>query len=243
MARIRYIKPDISLDEELASKSMAARLLFRDLWCHLDKAGRCEDRPRKIKALIFPWDDVDVDRLLEELGPHFIVRYEAAGKRYIQVPGFTKHQKTHHTEKESEIPAPKQVKPLDNGVLTVKEPLKTGGTGDWNGNGNGNGNGEGKRSPLPSSEEPKPLQFGLHHGEPLSGLPPGYCKWVLTKCEERHSLSPDQINALEDRARQAPDAEEEVRRRKCDVLDCNIRAELGSVWCPFHQSPETRVAT
>ena len=104
MSRIRTIKPDISLDEKLAELGFAARLFFRDLWCHCDREGRCEDRPKKLKALIMPWDDVDCDILLSELSPHFLVRYEVDGRKYIQVRTFLKHQRPNIKESPSEIP-------------------------------------------------------------------------------------------------------------------------------------------
>lgn len=151
MPRIRYIKPETSLDEELAACSLAARLFFRDLWCHCDRAGRVEDRPMKLKAQIFPYEPMDVDRLLNELAPRFLVRYEVDGRRYIQVIHFEKHQKPHHTEKKSAIPEPPKevLKRCKDGYEHVHTPLKTGRNGD--GNGDGNGEREGERGLSPES--------------------------------------------------------------------------------------------
>lgn len=94
MARIRSIKPEITLDEDLADLGFAARYFFLNLWCHCDRDGRCEDRPRKLQALILPWDpEVDANILLDELAPKFLVRYEVGGKRYLQVVHFDVYQK------------------------------------------------------------------------------------------------------------------------------------------------------
>jgi len=69
-----------------------------------------------------PYDKIDPEKMLTILaankstGKPFISRYSVNGNNYIQILQWTKHQKPHHTEKESEIPS-------SNGVLTVKEPF------------------------------------------------------------------------------------------------------------------------
>ena len=138
MARIRSIKPEITLDEDLADLGFAARYFFLNLWCHCDRDGRCEDRPRKLQALILPWDpEVDANILLDELAPKFLVRYEVGGKRYIQVNKFLKHQRPHHTEIRSEIPAPPVVKREEPRSLTVKPRLESACKGEGKGEGKG----------------------------------------------------------------------------------------------------------
>jgi len=129
VARIRYIKPEYFLDEELADLGMQARLLFIGLWTIADRDGRLEDRPRKIKAQIFPYDAVDVDNILNELSPKFIVRYKIAEHCYIQIRNFKKHQRPHTKEADSVIPTcPKEQfaqatklhgKPEKNGASTL----------------------------------------------------------------------------------------------------------------------------
>lgn len=132
MGRIRYIKPDFFLDEHLGDLPFEARLAFAGLWCHSDREGRMQDSPKKLKAMIFPYDQVDMDTILDRLCEKpFIVRYEFDGKKYIQVLNFQAHQRPHHTEKSSLIPE-------FNGELTVKERLIK----RRNGEGNGEGNGE-----------------------------------------------------------------------------------------------------
>lgn len=85
MSRIRQIKPEFYLDDELAQCSRDARLLFPGLWILADRAGRLEYRPAKIKAQVFPYDD-DIDaaktrELLEQLASRrFILIYEVDGK-------------------------------------------------------------------------------------------------------------------------------------------------------------------
>lgn len=127
MGRIRYLKPDFFKDEDLAEHPCWIRLLFAGLWTIADKEGRLEDRPKRIKVDVFPYDNVDVEKGLSELSKiknhskrPFIQRYEVNGEGYIQIINWHKHQKPHHTEKDSFFPEP--------------PPLNT--------NGKGNGDGE-----------------------------------------------------------------------------------------------------
>jgi hypothetical protein len=134
MPRIRYLKPEFFLDEDLGCLTVVERLCFGGLWCHADKEGRLEDRPRYLKTQLFPYDDdVDMELLLQKLAmgkrsnpsDPFIVRYTVSNRKYIQIMKFLKHQKPHHTEQASTIPPP----PLDppppenNGATTVEQPL------------------------------------------------------------------------------------------------------------------------
>lgn len=153
MARIRTIKPELTLDEELAKLSIPDRYFFINLWCHCDRSGRTEDRPQKLKALIFPWDDFDIDGALTRLHPKFVLRYEVDGRRYLQVIAFEKHQRPHVKEAESDIPAlPKSCLHEKNSASTLDK-----GKGMDNGNGErildtgeregkGKDNGDGKGS-------------------------------------------------------------------------------------------------
>ncbi len=79
-----------------------------------------EDRPKKIKGNIFPFDAIDVEPLLAELERwKFIKRYEIFDIKIIQVIKFREHQSPHGTEKDSNLPD-------ENGYLTVNERTKGG---------------------------------------------------------------------------------------------------------------------
>ncbi len=107
MARARNIKPGFFANENLAECDPLARILFAGLWCLADRDGRMEDRPKRIRAELLPYDSCDADELLNQLQQHgFILRYEACGSRYIQVLNFEKHQNPHVKEAKSTIPAP-----------------------------------------------------------------------------------------------------------------------------------------
>src|SRR5215510_177739 len=116
MGRTRSIKPSFFMNEELAELPCEARLLFVGLWTIADREGRLEDRPRKIKAAVFPYDDCDVERLLGLLeGKGFLNRYRVNGLACIEIRNFIKHQKPHPKEAPSEIPAPgDEIRGLDN---------------------------------------------------------------------------------------------------------------------------------
>lgn len=117
MARARNIKPGFFKNESLAECSPLARLLFAGLWCLADREGRLEDRPKRIRAEILPYDDGSVDDMLDELHKAgFILRYQVGAQQFIQVMNFTKHQNPHCREQESTIPAP-----VEHGASTVQE--------------------------------------------------------------------------------------------------------------------------
>ena len=103
--RARNIKPGFYKNEELAECSPYARLLFPGLWMMADREGRLEDRPKRIKGEIFPYDNIDVEPLLNELVTHgFIIRYETDGKHCIQILTFKEHQRVHSNEAVSVLP-------------------------------------------------------------------------------------------------------------------------------------------
>lgn len=107
MSRIRTIKPEFFLDDELADLPALTRLLFIGLWTEADREGRLEDRPRRLKAALLPYDDCNVDEMLDALARGgFIVRYEVEGVRYIAIRTFSVHQRPHAREVESSIPPP-----------------------------------------------------------------------------------------------------------------------------------------
>jgi hypothetical protein len=107
MARTRTVKIGLFQDEELADLDLMARLLFIGLWLLADREGRLEDRPRRIKGLLFPYEACDTETHLGSLhDAGFIFRYSVDGSRYIQIVHFVKHQNPHPKEAASIIPAP-----------------------------------------------------------------------------------------------------------------------------------------
>jgi len=129
--RIRTIKPEFAYDFELAKADQdfpggRLRLFFILLWTHCDKDGWFEYEPNKTKALIFPYEDFDVEDAVTALTPKFLGVYRKEDRVLLRVKTFGKHQRPHHTEKDSDItPFMKSVKEEspDNGGITVKKPL------------------------------------------------------------------------------------------------------------------------
>lgn len=116
--RARSIKPGICDNEILGTADPFYTLLFERLWMIADREGRLEDRPLRIKAQAFPYrDGLDVEPMLCWLHENgFICRYEAEGKKYIQVVEFHKHQRPHTNEQPSVIP------PITEGSTTKVVP-------------------------------------------------------------------------------------------------------------------------
>lgn len=114
MPRKRYIKPEFFKNEELADCSALARLLFAGLWCWADAQGRLEERPRKLKAEILPYDNCDIRVLLDELvSKRFVRRYEANGRKCLSVTTFDRHQKPHQNEPIDPLLSPLLTQPSD----------------------------------------------------------------------------------------------------------------------------------
>ena len=131
MARARLLKPGFFSNEELCEIVPFGRLLFAGLWTIADREGRMVDSPKWIKAQVFPFDNVPVEKLLSDLEKAgFIQRYgRPDGKRYIQVTKFSEHQHPHIKEVASTIPgpgsAPDEHVP-STGLSTYLDPEKDG---------------------------------------------------------------------------------------------------------------------
>jgi len=107
MARARLLKPGFFTNEDLCELPAFGRLLFAGLWTIADREGRLDDRPKRIKAELFPYDKVDVPALLDALEEKgFIQRYCIEGAHFIQIVSFRKHQNPHVKEAASVIPSP-----------------------------------------------------------------------------------------------------------------------------------------
>jgi hypothetical protein len=105
MARIRMIKPEFFDDPDIAALSLAARLCFIGLWTEADKAGRLVENLPRLKVRIFPYDNIEMPALLQELHRKGLVyRYAASnGQGLIWIRSFTKHQRPHPKEPDSVI--------------------------------------------------------------------------------------------------------------------------------------------
>lgn len=144
--RIRSLKPDFFKDEELAELPPLTRILFEGLWCLADKEGRLEDRPKYIKAEVLPYDNCDVEKMLQVLhdakkgeaiekqqGSNrngFITRYHANGRSYIQINAFKKNQRISGKEAETASEYPPPPKRSTEGIACEAIEKQPGSIGD-----------------------------------------------------------------------------------------------------------------
>ena len=123
MARARNIKPGLFKNEVLGVADPIYTLAFEGLWLLADREGRLEDRPLRIKAETFPYrDGVDINAILDWLKENdFITRYTVAGKAFIQINNFGKHQNPHKNEPESVIPSIEEIQTSTENIGTRSE--------------------------------------------------------------------------------------------------------------------------
>jgi hypothetical protein len=131
VARARNIKPGFYKNEDLAECSVWARLIFPGLWMLADREGRLEDRPKRIKGDLLPYDAVEIGPLIDELERYgFLVRYQNEDGRFIQITKFKDHQTPHYSEKHSVIKPPdfQESRPHDEPDKPSAAPENSGNT-------------------------------------------------------------------------------------------------------------------
>lgn len=122
MARARNIKPGFFTNDALAELPALTRLFFVGMWTLVDRDGRVEDRPKKLRAECMPYDELDAEAAIQSLADKgFLMRYEADGIKCLQVVNWAKHQNPHVKEVVSFLPAP-----VEHGASTVQAPCNTG---------------------------------------------------------------------------------------------------------------------
>ncbi len=123
--RIRTVKPDCWADEDIGDLSRDVRLLFIVLITFCDDDGRFRDIPAQIIGHGYP-DDEDITPAmvrgwLDELeAAGLVVRYEVAGKRYVTLPNWHRHQKINRYTPSSLPPCPPRP-----GLVVVPRKLRT----------------------------------------------------------------------------------------------------------------------
>ena len=162
--RIRYLKPGFFKNEDLSALSPLHRLLFAGLWLIADKAGRLEDRPRRIRGELFPYDDdADVEAMLTDLATSgFLIRYGAEDRRVIQIAQFPRHQRPHKNEPVSELQEYEQC-PSDDGHCPSDTARFVRGMGNGE---RGTGNGKKSVSAEPLARSTPPVVVFPTHGRP-----------------------------------------------------------------------------
>ena len=103
--RARNIKPGFFENEVLSELPAHTRLLYIGLWCYADREGRFEWKPKRIKAVIFPYENIDVEPMLMSLHVmSFLDMYRHCNDIYGQIRKFKEHQHPHPHEQKSKIP-------------------------------------------------------------------------------------------------------------------------------------------
>ena len=119
MARARQIKPTFFMHEVVAGLSPMVRLYWIGLWTLADRAGRLEYRPMRIKAQLFPYEDINIDEatlVLESKG--FVQRCKFEdGLVVLYIRNWEKHQRPHQNESQSELP------PMVEGLAPLEQAL------------------------------------------------------------------------------------------------------------------------
>jgi hypothetical protein len=121
MARIRSLKPELCLDEQLADCDIAARLMYVLLMPHCDDGGVHQAKPRTVKAEVFPHDEgitaaqvsVWMCQLIEA---GLVVEYEVAGERFWCIRNWLNLQKV-------EKPNPRFPRPDSEGAVIIRRDV------------------------------------------------------------------------------------------------------------------------
>ncbi len=103
--RTRMVRHAFWSDEDLAELPILTRFVFLGLFAVADREGRFEDRPRRIKRLLFPNDEIDVNSAIEQLAQAGLVwRYIIDRQPLAQIKNFRMHQRPHPQEAKSTLP-------------------------------------------------------------------------------------------------------------------------------------------
>lgn len=97
MARMRMIKPEFWVSEQIAECSTKARLTFIGLLNFCDDNGVHPAKPKTLKAELYPMDDfsaVDLASWIDELvSVGLVAEFTYEGVAFWHVTGWAKHQK------------------------------------------------------------------------------------------------------------------------------------------------------
>lgn len=150
MQHIRHVKPEFFVHEGVNNMTTEARLAEIGTWTCCDKHGRFEWKPRTLKRLIMPEDNIDFEPLMEEwIEQGFVEKYELDGQMYGRFLNWEKHQGIGTREKQSpaEYPAP----PLHH-ASTVPAQCSDCAMSEGMGVGEGEGKSKGKQPTIQHSD-------------------------------------------------------------------------------------------
>ena len=125
MGRIRTIKPEFWVDDQIVELPYEARLLFIGLWNFVDDEGLIEFKPKRIKMQVFPSDKVDVQKQLDSLiSTGRLTVLDSDQGPLLWVTNWSRHQIVNRPTptKFTGLPAPFSVSP--HGALSESSVLK-----------------------------------------------------------------------------------------------------------------------
>jgi hypothetical protein len=158
--RIRSIKPEFWRSDDVTSLEWDTRLVFIALWSYVDDNGVGADKLTSIAADLFAADLVadpaqTLDRVKKALfalaHEGLIRRYEVAGKQYLFITGWSKHQLIREPSKGHVYPLPPAQTQTETGH-PAENPAESAqsrrlGTGEQGNRGTGE---QGKKAPAPA---------------------------------------------------------------------------------------------
>jgi hypothetical protein len=97
VARIRTIKPEFWVDEQIVELDYVTRLLFIGLWNFVDDEGYIEYKPKRIKMQVFPADDLELSGALRNLlETRRLTKFNSDQGELVQITNWERHQKISH---------------------------------------------------------------------------------------------------------------------------------------------------
>ena len=93
MARSRIIKHDFWTSEDIIELEPIERLFFIGFWNFADDSGVLPDKPKTLKCMIFPADNIDCKPLVDNLvNCGLLSRYIVGDDSFLIVSNWDKHQ-------------------------------------------------------------------------------------------------------------------------------------------------------
>ncbi len=124
MSRIRTIKPEFWVSEQVVSLSLEARLLFIGLWNFSDDNGVHPVGYVKLKAEIFPCDNFGTEQIKkwvnELLNNNLLREYAVDEQMYWLITGWHKHQKIDRPNPKHPLPQSALKKISDDSLNTQR---------------------------------------------------------------------------------------------------------------------------
>jgi hypothetical protein len=109
VGRIRTVKPELFLDEDLfdleTKSRLPIRLSYTGLTTQADREGRFPWKPRTLKAAILPHDELDFEEVLNVIKDSGRVeKYTVDGLEFGWIRSFRRHQVINNRERASTLP-------------------------------------------------------------------------------------------------------------------------------------------